>query len=61
MRDSRRGSMEPTRDARTPVRLDPYDPCEIDPPSTMFIRLGVALAIVFLLLFLARPLLTAVR
>jgi hypothetical protein len=26
--------------------LDRYDPCEIDPPSYMFARIGVAVAIV---------------
>jgi hypothetical protein len=28
------------------VSLDRYDPCEIDPPAYMFVRLGAAVAIV---------------
>jgi hypothetical protein len=42
------------RRERTPVRdwdpptagLDRYDPCEIDPPGYMFVRLSAAVAIV---------------
>jgi hypothetical protein len=42
------------RRERTPIRdedlqivsLDRYDPCEIDPPAYMFVRLGAAVAIV---------------
>ena len=32
--------------ARPVVRLDPYDPCEIDPPQKMFAWIGAAVAIV---------------
>jgi hypothetical protein len=28
------------------VSLDRYDPCEIDPPAYMFVRLGAAVVIV---------------
>ncbi len=41
--------------------LDLYDPCEIDPPAQMLARLGVAVAIVFGLALLARPLLRLVH
>ena len=38
------------RDEEPPLSgLDPYDPCEIDPPAYMFVRLGVAVAIVLAL------------
>jgi len=41
------------REERTPARdwdppmsgLDRYDPCEIDPPGYMFVRLGAAVVI----------------
>ncbi len=32
---------------RPVVRLDPYDPCEIDPPHKMLAWIGAALAILF--------------
>ncbi len=49
------------RRERTPVRnwdppmvgLDRYDPCEIDPPGYMFVRLGAAVAIVLALILAA--------
>jgi hypothetical protein len=49
------------RRKRTPVAdwdppmagLDRYDPCEIDPPSYMFVRLGAAVAIVLALILAA--------
>ena len=35
------------RDEDPPLAsLDRYDPCEIDPPAYMFVRLGAAVAIV---------------
>jgi hypothetical protein len=33
--------------------LDRYDPCEIDPPGYMFVRLGAAVAIVLTLILAA--------
>ena len=35
---------------RPTAGLDRYDPCEIDPPGYMFVRLGAAVAIVLALI-----------
>jgi hypothetical protein len=46
---------EPTsaQDEYLPISLDRYDPCEIDPPAYMFARLGVMVAVVLGLVFVA--------
>jgi hypothetical protein len=48
MRESGRETATSTENEDRPVvRLDPYDPCEIDPPLHMFAWIGAALALVF--------------